>query len=156
MRGNNGPHITAASAIGWGCLTLLLFSCSPQKRLARLVSRHPELVRTDTVVVRDTVLLPADTLVKWRETSFTVYDTVTVENEKQVVKWVRVPTGSPCDTAAMVAHIFAATKPDTVVREVRIPCDTVSPVKEVPVVPWWMWVVVGLLAAFGIFQWMKR
>jgi len=38
---------------------LILVSCTPQKRLTRFISRHPELVKTDTsftkVVLRDTV-----------------------------------------------------------------------------------------------------
>jgi len=39
---------------------LVLASCSPQRRLARLVEKHPELVRTDTVWT--TVTVPADTI----------------------------------------------------------------------------------------------
>lgn len=49
-------------------LSVTLFSCSPQKRLTRLLHKHPELLRSfdkdtiirDTILVRDTINLPAD------------------------------------------------------------------------------------------------
>jgi len=40
-------------------LVLLLIACSPQKRLNRLINKHPELLETkiDTIVVRDTIVI---------------------------------------------------------------------------------------------------
>lgn len=40
-------------------LILLLIACSPQKRLNRLIDKHPELLETkiDTIVVRDTIVI---------------------------------------------------------------------------------------------------
>jgi hypothetical protein len=37
----------------------LLIACSPQKRLNRLIKKHPELLETkiDTIVVRDTIVI---------------------------------------------------------------------------------------------------
>jgi hypothetical protein len=37
----------------------LLIACSPQKRLNRLINKHPELLETkiDTIVVRDTIII---------------------------------------------------------------------------------------------------
>lgn len=129
----------------------LILSCSPQKRLNRLIEKHPELVTHDTITVQDTVVLPGDTLVMWRETSFTVYDTITFESEREVVRVVRVPTGSPCDTAIFRARILAAVKPDTVFREIKVPCATVQPTKEIPVIPWWAWAVIGALGLVVIY-----
>jgi hypothetical protein len=34
---------------------LLLSSCSPQRRLSRLLALHPELKTPDTLVIRDTI-----------------------------------------------------------------------------------------------------
>ena len=39
---------------------LLCAACSPSKRLARLLERHPELKKPDTVVVQDTVAVPGE------------------------------------------------------------------------------------------------
>jgi len=38
-------------------------SCSPQRRLARLIEKHPEIMPKDTVVEHNTVLLYRDTVV---------------------------------------------------------------------------------------------
>ena len=38
---------------------VIVCSCSPQRRLERLVMHHPELVLTDTLVLKDTVITPA-------------------------------------------------------------------------------------------------
>ncbi len=42
-------------------LVVFSVSCSPEKRLARLLKKHPELIKTDTVW--QTVTLPPDTLI---------------------------------------------------------------------------------------------
>lgn len=42
-------------------LALLFCSCSAEKRLARFLAKHPELHHVDTVLVHDTVYLPAET-----------------------------------------------------------------------------------------------
>jgi len=44
-------------------LALLIVSCSPQKRLARLIKKHPELITDKPVVVHDTTRF-RDTVVK--------------------------------------------------------------------------------------------
>jgi hypothetical protein len=43
------------------CIILILSACSPQKRLQRLVARHPELIRMDTVRFQKTLVVPART-----------------------------------------------------------------------------------------------
>jgi hypothetical protein len=64
-------------------LIALLFSCSPQKRLNRLVKKHPELVKIDTITVRDTIrdtinvtteLVKVDTIFSLNE----IHDTITI------------------------------------------------------------------------------
>ena len=66
------------------CLLLyLLFSCTPQRRLNRLLTNHPELLEKDTIVVRDTVVVQNynyDTT-----TIIRLHDTTTVINNERVV-----------------------------------------------------------------------
>lgn len=132
-------------------IALFALACSPQKRLNRLIARHPELVRTDTIVVRDTILLPADTLIQWKTWEITHFDTVTIENERQVVKWRRVPVGTPCDSCAVVIEMLAAAKADTIPTEVKVPCPTVVAYPQQGGLHWWHWLVLGVLlsAAFA-------
>jgi len=61
-------------------LSFLLFSCSPQKRLHRLVKKHPELTRVDTIKIQDTIIVPGiktDTVFS----SSLLNDTVTITKE---------------------------------------------------------------------------
>jgi hypothetical protein len=113
-------------------LLLLLSACSAEKRLQRLVEKNPQLQRTDTIQVA--IAIPADTI--QQATVIHTRDTVTIENERQVVRIVRVPTGSPCDTAAVALDLMAVLKPDTVYSEVYVdrivPCPEGSRVHS-----WW-------------------
>ena len=127
-----------------------LSACTPQKRLNRLLDKHPELRDTVTVVVRDTVIVPGDTvrMVQYLHTT----DTVVVETDRQVVSVVRVPTGSPCDTAAMSLDIIAAVKPDTVYLERKVEVTKFTTCKNV-VSDWWRTVayVLGVLLLVILF-----
>ena len=124
---------------------LIAFSCSPQARLKRLIEKHPELARTDTITVHDTIYTPADTVhaTRW----LTARDTITIENERQVVRVVRIPTGSPCDTARFLADIEGIVKPDTIYWTKEVPVEKVVPCPPGSV-PWWCWVVISALVVF--------
>ena len=39
-------------------LVLILASCTPQRQLARLLARHPELQRDSIIVIHDTIITP--------------------------------------------------------------------------------------------------
>lgn len=82
---------------------LLLWACSPQKRFTRLVTKHPELLTTDTLIVKDTirVIVPevkVDTVVKIND----LLDTIFIEKEQLKVKvWMKgddVFIEGKCDT----------------------------------------------------------
>ncbi|MDD2635757.1 MAG: hypothetical protein PHW82_09690, partial [Bacteroidales bacterium] len=90
----------------------LTSSCTPQKRLNRLVALHPELVQTDTIRIRDTTIIPETRI----DTSFNqdrLKDTVIITKEKLTVKIHQVL--------------------DTVYVEAEREADTVVVVKEVAV-----------------------
>ena len=78
-------------------------ACSHQKRFTRLVTKHPELLTTDTLVVKDTirVIVPevkVDTVVKIND----LLDTIFIEKEQLKVKvWMKgddVFIEGKCDT----------------------------------------------------------
>lgn len=78
-------------------------ACSPQKRFTKLVTKHPELLTTDTVIVKDTirVVVPevkVDTVVKVND----LLDTIFIEKEQLKVKvWMKgddVFIEGKCDT----------------------------------------------------------
>lgn len=132
-----------------------LASCSPEKRLAKLVNRHPELVTSDTVyqpipviraeVVRDTVV------------EFTT-DTVTIENERLRVDVV-------VDTVTKKIYVVGKCKADTVIVRVPVAVNTVRPVlTKIERRPYWyQWVQIYfgklfiiLLIVAGFFLWAAR
>jgi len=70
-------------------LIILLFTfCTPQKRLERLILKHPELIKKDSLIVRDTIVTEnvlKDTLLSWHN----LYDTVTIVKDNLRIKVVR-------------------------------------------------------------------
>ena len=101
-------------------LILLLFSCSPQSRLDRLVSRHPELKQADTITIRDTLISPgirADTTLHLDQ----LYDTVVLEKERLQVKLHRTT-----DTL----WVEGTCRPDTLIVEKQIPIEKIELVTE--------------------------
>jgi hypothetical protein len=64
-------------------LIILLVSCSPQKRLNRLITKHPNLIQLDTLIVRDTIVVNSynyDTI-----TTFKYSDTTIIVNTEKVL-----------------------------------------------------------------------
>jgi hypothetical protein len=64
-------------------LLLLLVSCTPQKRLNRLITKHPNLIQLDTLIVRDTIVINSynyDTI-----TTFKYSDTTIIVNTEKVL-----------------------------------------------------------------------
>lgn len=105
-------------------IILLLASCTPQKRLARLVKKNPELIRIDTVTVTDTftVITPRtqiDTFYSIKQ----LIDTVRLEKEN-----LRVLTYLKNDTVYLDAEC------DTLViekiRTVKVPTKTIEVKKD--------------------------
>jgi len=96
-------------------LILLISSCSPQKRLHRLVKKHPELSRVDTIKIQDTVIVPGiktDTVFS----SSLLHDTVTITKENLQIKLIEIN-----DTIYLNANV----KADTVIIEREILVDRI-------------------------------
>ena len=94
---------------------LFLASCSPQRRLHRLVTKHPELSRIDTIKIQDTVIVPGvktDTLFH----SSALKDTITITKEKLQIRLIEIN-----DTI----YLNAKVEPDTVILTKEIIVDRI-------------------------------
>ena len=122
---------------------LLLVSCSPQKRLHRLVTKHPELTRIDTIKIQDSVFVPGtnvDTVFR----SSLLHDTVTITQEKLQIKLIEKN-----DTIYLNAEV----EPDTIIITKEIPIQRIVHIEPEKWWARWWWIVllvviVGLLLVF--------
>jgi hypothetical protein len=115
----------------------VLLSCSPQKRMARLLKHHPELLTKDTLIIRDTFVIKQSRV----DTAFflhQLYDTVTIE-KNNVITQLFIHRDS--------IFINQVRKADTIFIEKRIPVEKIiSPKKEKSRdVPVWVFIAVVLL-----------
>ena len=90
-------------------ISLLLIGCSPQERLNRLVTKFPHLTETDTIYVRDTVVVEnynydTTTLIRTHDT------TTVINNERVILKYFY-------DTLREVIHHEVECLGDTVYTE---------------------------------------
>lgn len=120
------------------CMLLLassFTSCSPQRRLQRLVAHHPELMMADTLVVTDTLFtaaITADTAIPLTRLT----DTVVIARDKLEIKLVKIR-----DTI----HVTGACKADTIVREVRVPVERIKLLRaEGAMLSKVVWIILGL------------
>ena len=96
-------------------LLSLLFSCSLQQRLNRLLTRHPQLLERDTIVVIDSVIV--ENYVRDTTTIIQTHDTTTViNNERVVLKYFY-------DTLREVIHHEVKCLGDTVYVETLVPIE---------------------------------
>ena len=96
-------------------LLSLLFSCSPQQRLNKLLTRHPQLLERDTIVVIDSVIV--ENYVRDTTTIIQVHATTTViNNERVVLKYFY-------DTLREVIHHEVKCLGDTVYVETLVPIE---------------------------------
>lgn len=136
-------------------LIALLFSCSPQKRLNRLIKKHPELVKIDTIVVRDTIrdtinvtteLVKIDTIFSLNK----IHDTITITKDNLTIRYYHdtvydnVYISGECDTIWIEV-------PFEKIVEYKVPCDNVVVEENIQ---WWYWLL--LLLLFLIAGWTSR
>ena len=123
----------------------LLTGCNPQKKLARLLMKYPEL--RDTVVIHDTVeavveYVRADTVLRW-----VPGDTIYLTKDR-----LRVRTVIDHDTVWQVGECRA----DTVRVPDRVEVPVVQPERVVERVPWWVFVLLTLFAIMTTTALFKR
>ena len=122
-------------------IILLLASCSPVKRFNRLITKHPELLVQDTLLIRDTITLyvpevHTDTVVTLKQ----LIDTVTLTKDRVTVKTWYVPKEKKVYIQGKCDPIYV-----TKIVERKVP------VKYYEKYPWWKKLLNNLLAIFIIF-----
>ena len=118
---------------------ILLSSCSPSQRLARLLEHHPELKIPDTLFIQDTIPIPfiqADT--SWHIDS--LHDTAFLTKDRLEVSLQRL-----LDTI----YLQGRCKADTIYLEHQVPVEIIKLVKQdkidklISQIPW---IVAGIIA----------
>jgi hypothetical protein len=127
----------------------LTSSCTPQKRLNRLVALHPELATTDTIRIRDTTIIPETRI----DTSFNqdrLKDTVIITKEKltvkihQVLDSVYVEAEHAADTVIVEKEVVV----EKVVHQIK-ENDNIQSIDEL-LNKRWFWVLVGTISVIII------
>lgn len=114
----NLTHYTAAvwrRAAALGCIVFALISCSPEKKLQRLVKKHPELLKKDTIYIHDTILtkeIKTDTFFVSKKTTDTFY----LDKEKLKIQIIR---------QRETIRVSAQVKQDTIFIEKKIPVEKI-------------------------------
>ena len=96
-------------------LLYFLFSCTPQRRLNRLLTNHPQLLEKDTIIVKDTVIVQnynydTTTIIRTHDT------TTVINNERVVLKYYY-------DTLREIIHHDVECLGDTVYIETLVPIE---------------------------------
>jgi hypothetical protein len=101
-------------------ILLSVTSCDPQKRINRILKKHPELITKDTIIVRDTVTIDGtstDTIFKTQVTK----DTVILKEKQLTIKYYNdgktTYLAGKCDTVKVPV-------------EIKVPVETIKNVTE--------------------------
>lgn len=94
---------------------ILITSCSPERRLHRLVTKHPELLRIDTIRISDTTIISEIRIdTAFHHSSFK--DTVIITKEKLKLQLIEIN-----DTIYMNVY----QEPDTIIITKEIPVERI-------------------------------
>ena len=96
-------------------ISLLFICCSPQERLNRLITKHPQLLERDTIIVRDTIVeenynYDTTTIIRLHDT------TTVINNERVILKYYY-------DTLREIIHHEVECLGDTVYIETLVPIE---------------------------------
>ena len=122
--------------IGGLILTILLASCSPQKRYDRLTKKYPELVERDTVEVHDTMIYERQIPVPEYRDSFIIKNDTVIETEKLIITKIK-------DQFHVVVKADTINLKDTIVRTVKVPGKVIRE----KTTNWW-WVIIAAFLTF--------
>ena len=123
---------------------LLLPSCSAQWHLKRAIKKSPEIIKTEYITITDTLITKG---VEYYDTIVTrSVDTIEVAKEKLQLKIIRTH-----DTISIQAKCL----PDTIIRTIETPIETVVFKEKTPAIRYISSTVWGLAAILLIVAVMK-
>lgn len=127
----------------------IVIGCSPQKKLARLIKKHPELVSTDTVIDTIPIIVPGIRIDTTFKTVFSK-DTIYLYKDKLVIKYFN---------DGKTTRIDAEVKTDTIYKPVPVVVNKVVPF-ETKNIPWYytaaLWGFISFLLLFIILYTIKN
>lgn len=125
-------------------LMFLLSSCSSQWHLKRAIKKSPDIIKTEYITITDTVVTKG---VEHHDTIVTrSVDTIEVVKEKLQLKIIRTH-----DTISIQAKCL----PDTIIRTIETPIETVVFKEKTPAIRYISSAVWGLAAILLIVAVMK-
>ena len=125
-----------AKGIGQINIIILLISCTPQKRLNRLVRNHPYLSKIDTIKIVDTIVVP--------NYEYDTIETVTYHDTTIIVNNEKIEARYYYDTLRKEIWHEITCKNDTIIKDRLIPYEKVT-VQELT-----FWEKYGSMVIFGI------
>lgn len=143
MKSKNFATMLLIMIIGF-IMMALIASCSPQQRYNRLVKKHPELVKTDTVFVKDTIIREMKIPVPEYRDSFIIKHDTIIKTEKLIIK-------KKGDLLDITVKPDTVTFTDTLPFEVKVPGKIVLVEKPFNKNIIWILLVIGFLLGL-IFQ----
>ena len=117
-------------------IIILLISCTPQKRLNRLVRNHPYLSKIDTIKIVDTIVVP--------NYEYDTIETVTYHDTTVIVNNEKIEARYYYDTLRKEIWHEITCKNDTIIKDRLIPYEKVT-VQELT-----FWEKYGSMVIFGI------
>ncbi len=102
--------------------TFLLSSCSPQKRLEKLLKKYPELLTTDTLLLSALVPIPAKA--SQFEINMNIKDSlVEIQGDDNIILSYYISNDS-------IIEVLVNLPPDTILVPVQVPVEKIKYVKE--------------------------
>lgn len=132
-------------------MMMAAFSCSPEKRLARLLRKNPGLIKVDTIWKKDSIIIRerrVDTLFYYKQ-----YDTIIKEQNGAVIKYYYNSSDS-------TVYLEGKCKGDTIYKYYPVQINSVVSTKNLTM--WekfklwlfdnWWWIALIVFALWTIFK----
>lgn len=125
---------------------LLICACTPEKKLRRILSRHPELIRTDTIWQRDTTIIKeirADTVFS----NSSSRDTIVLQKDRLTIRYYHTRDS---------VYLQGECAGDTIYKDRPVYVNTVQSKDEDW--PLWLKIVIVIVAGLigGLLAWVAH
>lgn len=125
-------------------LCSLLVCCTPQKRLQRLVKRHPYLINTDTIIQQEEIIIESSQVDTFLDIRTFHNDTTIIIENNQVIQTIKVRDS--------LVFVECEQKTDTVYTEKVIIKDNAAiQNKHADLYKWSAWILGGLFLVLFLF-----